>query len=272
MSRPLREGNLQRLIDGLEQYALDQGLPAPAPPPSDASKLSAGLFLAHSTSESNASDICRSGRLLCPDALAVIRGKAPPTESAESKMGTTGYVFLYAGPFRYPGTGLGWLFSSTLEEQHRMDGVATPFDSGGLVKHLTRQDPSEPMRQFLARHELPLPEHRDYLHLCLARLFGSATDYFDGVNPRLPGPIGLSGGDCRRWTHEVRISGHLHVRTATLQAFFVARSRIADPEIEQMARWCDLQGIDRRVFDAPRGKEFEALRRESIGYIREKLL
>ena len=102
------------------------------------------------------------------------------------------------------------------------DGVATPFDSGGLLKCFVLPGPETP-QQFLARHELPIPEHRRYLRLSMDTLFSHPRDYVEGTEPCRPGPIGLSGGDCRRWTHEVRIPDRIFFRGGHLQAAFAPR-------------------------------------------------
>jgi hypothetical protein len=150
--------------------------------------------------------------------------------------------------------------------------VATPFDSGGLLGWLTRPDPGELPRAFLARHELPIPEHRSYLGLSMAVLFEKPRDYFEGTDPLWPGPIGLIGGDQRRWTHEVRIPDQVFVRGSHLQAVFSPRARVAaDPEVEGLFQWCAREGVDRILFDSPRENDFEALRQECIDYIRRKL-
>jgi hypothetical protein len=181
-------------------------------------------------------------------------------------------VFFYVAPFRYPDTGCGLLFARTLEFHRSHDGVATPFDSGGLLKVFTRPDPAEPPRAFLSRHELPIPEHRRYLGLSMSVLFHQPEDYIEGSDLRWPGPIGLTGGDRRRWTHEVRIPDRVFVRGSHLQAVFAPRSRVAaEPAIRGLFQWCDAEGVDRIAIDTPRENDFEALRRECLAYIRRKL-
>ena len=87
------------------------------------------------------------------------------------------------------------------------------------------------------------------------------------------GPIGLAGGDRRRWTHEVRIPDRVFVRTAQLQAVFARTALVGgDPAIENLFRWCELQGVDFLRFDTPRGNDFETLQRECALYIRRNLL
>jgi hypothetical protein len=169
-----------------------------------------------------------------------------------------------------PGCGL--LFAASLESAHAYEGAATPFDSGGLASVLARQDPAEPVRGFLARHELPAPGHRRYLGMSMDALFGKPEDYVEGTEPRWPGPIGLTGGDQRRWTHEVRIPDQVFVRGSHLQAVFAPRARVAaDSHIEKLFQWCVGEGVDWVVFETPSRNDFEALRNECRAYIRRTL-
>lgn len=273
MSRSQRERNLTRLLEGLDAYARDNGITAPNPPPPEAVTLSASCFLAHSTSDDSFAAICASNQLLSPAELARQRGEALRPDSAEAILDTGKFVFLYAAPFRYPHTGCGLLFAVSLEHENREEGVATPFDSGGLKEVFSRADPAEAPRAFLSRHELPLPEHRDYLRQTMILLFGHPLDYLDGREPRWPGPLGLTGGDQRRWTHEVRIPERAWVQTGQLQAVFVRTALAAgDADIKKLCRWCELEGTDLIEFDTPRGNDFEALQRECVAYMRQKLL
>jgi hypothetical protein len=239
----------------------------------EATSLSGALFLAHSTPDANLPAICRWNQLLCPQGLANLRGEPLRPDCAEAALGTGGFVFLYAAPFRFPHTGCGLLFAAELEDDHPDHGIATPFDSGGLVNVFSRLDPTESALGFLARHELPLPEHRRYLRQVMLDLFGHPLDYLEGREPHRPGPIGLTGGDCRRVTHEVRIPDKVFVRIAHLQAAFARTALVtSQPEVENLFRWCSLHGMDFVTFDTPRGDDFEALQRECLAYMRRKLL
>jgi hypothetical protein len=110
------------------------------------------------------------------------------------------------------------------------------------------------------------------LQRTLELLFGSARHYLHGLEPHWPGPIGLSGGDRRRWTHEVRVPDQLAVRTGHLQAVFLPRSHTADPPIARLIRWCELEGLDYEDFDTCREDEFETLCRRCVDYIVRKIL
>ena len=255
----------------MEAYARETGTEVADPAP-DAVRLSHSLYLAHSTASDKFSRICGAGRLLSPTQLALRRGEDPAPDSVEVLLETADSVFFYVSPFRYPPTGCGLLFARSLEEYHMDDGVATPFDSGGLVDYFTWPDPAEPVREFLSRHELPVPDHRQYLGISLATLFDKPADYIEGSEPRWPGPISLMGGDRRRWTHEVRIPREVWIRTGHLQAVFAPISRAtADPEINRLFEWCKSEGVDRISFKTARGDDFEALRRECVKYIYSKL-
>ena len=272
MSRHQWQANLDGLCRSLEDYARNNGIGVPNPSSGAAARFSDSAYLAHSTSSGKFSDICASGYLNSKASLAAARGGSLAPGCVEVVLGTAGSVFFYVSPFRYPNTTCGFLFAKSLESHRSDDGVATPFDSGGLLGWFARPDPAEPPRDFLARHELPIPEHRSYLGLSMAVLFDKPLDYFEGTDPFWPGPIGLTGGDHRRWTHEVRIPDRVFVRGSHLHAVFSPRARVAaDPEVEGLFQWCATEGVDRILFDTPREDDFEALRQECLAYIRRKL-
>jgi hypothetical protein len=266
------QANLDGLCRRLEKYAKVNGVGVPNPSSKAAARLSDSLYLAHSAADEKFADICASGYLASAARLAADRNESLAPGRAVVVLGTAGCVFFYVAPFRFPQTGCGFLFAKTLESHRSDDGVATPFDSGGLLKVYSRLDAAEPPQAFLSRHELPIPEHRRYLGLSMEVLFHKPVDYVEGQEPRLPGPIGLTGGDRRRWTHEVRISDQVLVRGSHLQAVFAPRARVAaDPEVEELFRWCAREGVDHISFDTPRRNDFEALRRECLAYTRRKL-
>ena len=272
MSRHQWQANLDGLCLSLEDYATKNGIGVPNASSGAAARLGDSAYLAHSTSRKSFSSICDSGYLNSAASLAAARGASLPPACAEVVLGTAGYVFFYVSPFRYPNTTCGFLFAKSLESHYRDDGAATPFDSGGLTKYLVRPDPAEPPQSFLARHELPIPEHRRYLGLSVAALFAKPEDYFEGTDPLWPGPIGLAGGDQRRWTHEVRTPDKVFVRGSHLQAVFATTAQVAhNPPVRSLFRWCEAEGVDGIAFAAPRRNDFEALRRECLNYIRQRL-
>jgi hypothetical protein len=272
MSRHQWQANLDGLCRSLEDYAKENGIGVPNPSSGAASRLSDSLYLAHSTFAKSFRSICDSGFIYSAASLAAARGESLAPACTEVVLGTAGSVFFYVSPFRYPNTTCGLLFAKSLESHLHDAGVATPFDSGGLLEWLARPDPAEPPRDFLARHELPIPEHRRYLGLSMAVLFDKPGDYFEGTDPLWPGPIGLTGGDHRRWTHEVRIPDRVFVRGSHLQAVFATTAQVArDPAVRSLFQWCEGEGVDRVAFATPRGNDFEALRRECLDYIRQRL-
>jgi len=271
MGRNQWKANLDELCRSLEDYAKTNPPEVPGQPSAMAAHLSDPLYLANSASDANFSAICASGYLFSAARLAPFGRSLAPT-CPGVVLGTTGSVFFYVSPFRYPHTGCGLLFAHTLELHYENEGVATPFDSGALVKKFTRRNPAESPQEFLSRHELPIPEHRRYLCQCMDALFHKPEDYVDGSDPRRPGPIGLDGGDQRRWTHEVRVPDRVAVRGSHLQAVFAPRNRVAaDPAVEDLFKWCATEGVDHMSFDTPRGDDFEALRQKCRDYIRRKL-
>ncbi len=271
MLRDRLVGNLRLLCEKLNDYAVQNQLTVPAAPLQEVAQLSQALFLAHSTSSAKFAVICETGRLISRARRAAITGQALSDELAVVRLGTAECVFFYVAPFRFPNTGCGLLFARSLEEHYRAEGTASPFDSGGLASKLSWPDPNESAQHFLARHELPIPDHRDYLLLSLGVLFAKLTDYIEGIHPSWAGPCGLTGGDCRMWTHEVRIPADVELRSGHLQAVFAPVGRIAaDPKIGRLFEWCQRERVDRVTFNTSRGNDFETLRRECVQYIRGK--
>lgn len=275
MSGGRREQNLKRVLHALEAHLMAQGAtPGPANEVSpSAAKISGELFLAHSTSDVNFAKLCPlGGRLLSPAALDASGLKALKADAVERELDTAGYVFLYASSFAFPNSGCGLLFAPSLERERPGEASATPFDSGGLVKVFRRVDMGESARDFFARHELPVSGYRDYLARCLDTLFAAPLDYLAGWEPRFPCPLGLSLGDQRRWTHEVRIPDQVHVRGAHLQALFVPRRLSLHPEIEPLLNWTLSEGYDVEIFETGRENDFDALKNRCLEYLRAKLL
>jgi hypothetical protein len=273
MSRVDREANLARLCQDLRDYSRTQ-VPRPAEQtPGLAERLSKSVFLANSSKPEKFEAICSTGYIASLEFLA--RGGEPVDPlKCEAVLGTSGDVFFYLAPFRYPRTACGLLFSGTLEDEHQDDGVGTPFDSGGLHRHLRRRDPLEPARTFLDRHELPIPQHREYLENSMRFLFRSPKDYVEGIGPFSPGPLGLSSGDedSRRWTHEVRLPGRVFLRSGHLQAVFASRSVIgASRPVEELFKWCAREGVDNIPFDNPSGDDFGELKRRCLEYMKEHI-
>jgi len=267
MDRNRWKANLDLLCRSLDDYGKTFVREVAGQPTARAVHLSDSLYLANSASDAKFSAICASGYLSSAASLGPMSPKC-----AEAALGTAGSVFFYVSPFRYPYTGCGLLFAHSLESEHENDGVAIPFDSGGLLKKLVRRNLAESPQEFLSRHEPPIPEHRRYLCRSMDALFLKPEDYIEGSPPRRPGPIGLDDGDQRRWTHEVRIPDRVPVRGSHLQAVFAPKARVAaNPAVEDLFQWCAIEGVDHISFVAPGPDDFEGLRRECLAYIRRKL-
>lgn len=262
--------NLGVLCQQLVDFATSASIELPDCSSDTVSRLADSLYLSHSTSDKNFSSICESRTLLSATAL----GRAAAENRSETEMGTLDFVFLYVAPFRRHPTTYGLLFSPTIEVEHQGQGIASPFDSGGLAKYCIIPNGESP-RDFLSRHELPLFEHRQYLCRTLNSLFTEPDDYCSGTQPRLCGPIGLiqrGPVDPRVWTHEVRIAERLSIRTSHLQAVFAPANRVAiDPAIEALFVWCNDAGVDIELFDPAGENDFSALRAMSLSYFRRKL-
>lgn len=272
MSRIIRESNLERLSSELEQYCIKNSLSSTMPVQQRAAKISGAIFLANSSASHNFLQICDDGFLASKEWLCTGKGVPIGPTCAEVALGTTGDIFFYLAPFRFPATACGLLFSPTLESERRDEGFSTPFDSGSLHHHCTRPDPSEPLQDFRSRHDLPLPEHRQYLEAAMHLLFERPEHYVDGIDPVVSGPIGLTGGDCRRWTHEVRLPGRVHIRTRHLQAVWASK-RLAgtNRSVENLFTWCRTERVDCAWFEHPSGYEFERLRELCLDYIRSRV-
>jgi hypothetical protein len=185
VSRLQWQANLGALCLSLEQYTSANGLPLRHS--AAAVHLSNSLYLASSTSDAKFAAICATGHLFSAAHLAA-NGRYPlPPGCAEVQLGTADSVFFYVSGFRYPNTGCGLLFAHTLEFPSKEAGVATPFDSGGLLKVFTRGNAAEPVREFLSRHELPIPEHRQYLRQAMDALFDQPQDLHRGNAAALAG-------------------------------------------------------------------------------------
>jgi hypothetical protein len=268
MSRSNSDANLRRLLEELEALGLpNSGNTATLL----ANRISEDLPLAHSTSAANFAAVCGSGRLLSPKILDTKGIKTLKPDAVEIVLGTSPFVFLYAAPFSFPSSGCGLLFERTLEVWHSSDGVATPFDSGGLIDYFVRPDMTESPQDFFLRHQLPLPEHREYLRACIGKLFGDPFDYLNGCDPVRSCPIGLSGGDRRRWTHEIRIPEEVIIRSPHLKAVFVPRRLGLEPQVKSLLSWCHSEGFDVEVFDSDRQNDFAKLRNACLEYL-QKLL
>jgi hypothetical protein len=267
------EENLHRLRQDLTAYTVAQSIPIDAAKTASSHKIADSIFLAHSTSADSFDKICQDGaRLLSPAQLDKKGVKPLKPDAVEIVLDTTGYVFFYAAPFSFPSSAFGLLFAKSLEEADPDIGFASPFDSGGLAKCFQRPDMTEPPREFFLRHELPVPSYRAYLQESIGALFDDPFDYVAGAPPRFPGPIGLSGGECRRrHAHEVRIPDEVRIRSPHLKAIFHPLRWSVNQAVENLLVWAKAEGFDVVSFDADRQNVFEKLRSACIHYLRNNL-
>jgi len=175
-------------------------------------RLARRMPLMHSCSLRAFSQILADGEALRSQAELYRRGRAtlsvPPNRQVKLALDTEDFVFTYVGAFRRLRQQVGFAFSPQCERRDDVV-VATPFDSGGLVRFfMPRQSPSARLR-FLRRHELPVPLYRSLLRQFLAALFADPWDYVRGRDPDHRGPVPLTGGDARRHTWEVRFQNRL---------------------------------------------------------------
>ena len=137
------------------------------------------------------------------------------------------------------------------------------------------QDASKTEKDYLGHHELPIPEHRQYLGQSMTALFKDPKEYVEGVSPCHKGPLGLTCEDQhgRHWTHEVRIPESIQVQGSPhLQAVFAPRTLVArDRNLQALFRQCKSDGVDTFPIDTPREDDFEKLQRACLEYIRLKL-
>ncbi|MCK4342236.1 MAG: hypothetical protein KAY37_11000 [Phycisphaerae bacterium] len=245
-----------------------------AGPDPDCAVIAREIMLSHSTTDDVFTRICTGNELLSRVELA--RRKIRPLvendkEPLEIELGTADYIFTFAAPFRYPKTSCGFLFRVDLEREHGTNAVATPFDSGGLVRHSRPLDTPTRRRAFLRQHELPVPGYRTYLEATIRVLYVSPWDYVEGKTPEAPGPIDLSDKNVRRWTFEVRFHRQLPL-DQHLAAVFV-------PNAVSTKEWMKAQrvewkqgGVDIIIFRVPRGGDaWPVLKSRGIAYVREYL-
>ena len=272
MGRLELEANLRTQCDRLRSHLGAPGGPGLTAATPRAAQLSQYLALSHSTSPKKFARICKDSQLYSRVGFNQHTNQSLPLDATDVQMGTSDCVFFYAAPFRYPHTNCGFLFAATLEDERSQDGTASPFDSGGLVHHIGIPPEFASPADFLRQHEFPVPDHREYLSLTMDNLFDQPESYIEGRAPALLGCLGLSGGDERMWTHEVRLPKRVALRGRHLQAVFAHRALpAANPDIEALFQWCADEDVDRIAFDGPEDGDFETLRRECISYLRTKL-
>ena len=229
------------------------------------------LPISTATSIANASKIIESRRLyskkrLIEMGLSKKKGKKTPEEI----FGTDRAVFFFCAPFAYPDTDCGFLFKPEIENVFSNHATTSPFDSGGLLEKFTINSSDKDPVSFLKNHLLPPVDHRKLLCESLMYLFAAPLDYIYGDDPIRNGPIPLSGGDRRRWTHEVRIEKDISIEKH-LEAVFVPINRTIEKNLEIFLTKCKYEKIPVKKFVAPTHGKFEALKMECIDYLEDIL-
>lgn len=271
MGRAELDANLVTQCQRLRAHLSTAGTPCRETPSERAAKLSSEIYLSHATKTTTFAKIAKSGNIY---SRVAINKQDPSVKlgSTELQMGTADCVFFYAAPFRFPRTTCGFLFAPTLEEERCEDGAASPFDSGGLVHHIQLPPGFTTPSTFLREHEFPIPGHRDYLCLSMDHLFDQPESYLEGMASPAAGCLGLSGGDNRMWTHEVRLAERVDLRSRHLRAVFAHRALPAsNPAIQDLFKRCLSEGIDWVAYEGPEAGAFKTLQRECISYMQKKL-
>ena len=272
MDRARLSANLEKRCQELTNHMAAPGLPGLATPSLKAEKLSRKIHLSHGIVEKRLPAACKQGSLISKAAFHLANGTGLSPATNDVILGTAHCVFCYAGPFRYPSSQCGFLFSYTLEDERSHDGAASPFDSGGLMSHIGFPFEFGSAPHYLQNHEFPIPEHRQYLQLVLDNLFAQPEHYIDGTPPEHANCLGLSGGDERMWTHEVRIPDSISLVDRHLRAVFLSSGlHGSNTEIEEFVLRCESKGIDCIKFDSPRRGDFKVLKSKCVEYLQEKL-
>jgi len=271
MTGNLQPSNLERLLKEATRVRQGGGKRASGKGSRDPHALAWKMPLSHTTTAKNFGTILESGELLSRRRMDQEARRAidPKNQPIEYVLSTEDDVFLFAGPFSYPQGTRGFLWEAELERVEDIDGDASPFDSGGLVRRFTLPDPREPHRAFLDRHRLPLWEHRRYLERKLLDFFEDAGDYItvapDEETSIIDPVVGLTGGDRRRWTHEVRVNDRLPVELRLL-AVFVSRGAALAHSSGALREW-RARGVEIVWYQEEEGGDFAAMWRECIDFL-----
>lgn len=116
-------------------------------------------------------------------------------------------------------------------------GTVCPFDSGGLIDHISPLNTwaTDPRRNYLARYSWPTDKIDDLLAVYPTADAGRVKDYLQGTRPLQAGPhevwpddedgpdpplvasIWADNDDCRAWLWETRVPEHLVVNNNLLR-------------------------------------------------------
>jgi hypothetical protein len=264
---PKRLENLVRLSQSLVSHC-----------PSDPARTTAAqhfatrLPLTHAAPQGKLRAILDSQALLSQLQVGGRRG------DAEAILETEDDVFLYIGAFSYPGTECGFLFVPSLEAGRQDDAIATPFDSGALVggKGVTHPATYADGLAYVREHELPVSGYRALLARVIADYSDSPGYYLNepgdfvcACGEKREHPFGLSGGDRRAGTFEVRLPQRVPLHPPHLRAVFV-RKGYELPELSVL--FASGITIERYEADSTDPDFFHALRSACISFIQEHLI
>lgn len=262
-----RQKNLERLCGTLSAHCPNTERL------NEAKRIAAKMPLGHATAQGNMKGILELGALLSQEENNRRRG------NAETILETTDDVFLYLGAFSYPKTDCGFLFVSTVENDNAGQCISTPFDSGALVSKVGVTPPARYATDGIAcvrDHELPVPGYRDLLSLIIAEYAHTVGAYLHSPEEfKCPDcglardhPFGLSGGDGRAATFEVRIPKRVPLTSPHLHAVFV-RTGFEQRELAPLRR----AGVRIETFQPePGANSSDALRAACVTFIQENFL
>ena len=263
---PQRLANLNRLSKSFTSHC----------PPSSV-RSSAAQNLAVKLPLSHAAPLGKLKQILDSKALLSQVQVGTPPRAAESILETTDDVFLYIGAFSYPGTECGFLFVPSIESGRQVDAIATPFDSGALAsnKGITLPAHYTDGVTFVRDHEMPVSDYRSILSRVIADYTADPSNYLSepdsftcACGASREHPFGLSGGDCRAGTFEVRIPQRVPLRPPHLRAVFVRKGY----ELAELSELFAL-GVTIERYEADSEADFfHALRSACISFIQEHLI
>jgi hypothetical protein len=262
-----RLANLDRLNQSLTSHC-----------PSDAARMNSSQRLATTLPLSHAADLGKLKVILESKALLSQVQVGKPLRKAESILETADDVFLYIGAFSYPGTECGFLFVPSVELGRRDDAIATPFDSGALVsgKGITPPSPYTDGVAYVRDHELPVSDFRGLLARVIADYSADPSAYLNepgefvcSCGVEREHPFGLSGGDRRAGSFEVRLPQRVPLLPPHLRAVFV-RKGYELPELSSL--FASGVSIERYEADSTDPDFFHALRFACISFIQEHLI
>jgi len=235
-------------------------------------KFTSLIPLAHGRNSNSFQMICRDGHIKCLHTLCKEgqRDESACRQTIEAKLGTWDFVFFYTSNFCYPNTECGFLFEADLEVVNAKDNRATPFDSGGLIGYLMRDNTLKEQRDLLQRSELPCPQYRDLFGSFLFKCFDHPDDYFAGMEPHFK-LFKFQSGDRRQWTFEVRTKESVEIGKNLLAVFLPSTLLLSDAMVKKMVIAWRRQGVVIKAMASPNKGRFDILQREGERFLKDYL-